>query len=84
MQNKRSQPEVNRIMPETKLTEIRGLSIDQRLKVSGLYRKLMVDYISYLLMESVVFITVVLLFHVSFLQSTLKYDINRSLFTAFK
>ena len=32
MQNKRSQPEVNRIMPETKLTEIRGLSIDRRVE----------------------------------------------------
>ena len=55
MQTEKSQSEGIRIMPETRFTEFPALFIDQRVEISRLHPRPMIDYVSYLLL--VVFIT---------------------------
>ena len=72
MQTEKSRHAGQWIMPETRLTEFPVLSVDQRVRISPLYRRLMIDYFSST-GKIVVFITIFLLFVFLFLQITL-YD----------
>ena len=59
MQIKKSQPEGERIMPETKFFEFSALSVDPRVGISRLHRRPMFDYFSYLFHLKLLFIIVI-------------------------
>ena len=56
MQTEKSQPESQRIMPETRCTSFPALSVDPRVGISRLHRRPMIDYFSYLLLNKIILI----------------------------